>query len=430
MKSVLKKIIILILTFEAKLVLKKYNPKIIAVTGSVGKTSAKDAIFDVISSNFFARKSHKSFNSELGVPLTVLDLPNGWNNPLVWLKNVIDGLILVILPNRYPSWLVLEIGADRVGDIQSITNWVKPDIAVVTRMGKVPVHVEFFRSIEEVLLEKSFIVRGMKRSGMLVLNSDDEDVLKFKELTDNNTITFGTENPTDVLGQELSVVYDESDKPKGIKFNVAHDGHVSDIFVDGALGIQQMFPVLAGVSVGLGAGMSFKEACKAVKNYKPSSGRMKILKGIKNSTIIDDTYNSSPVATEEALSTLKSINPKGRKIAILGDMLELGIYSTESHKIVGKISAKTTDFLVTVGIRSRFIAEGALNAGMDENKILQFEDPLSAGKEIQNIIEEGDVILVKGSQGSRMEKVVEEIMAEPNRRGELLVRQDEEWKNR
>jgi UDP-N-acetylmuramoyl-tripeptide--D-alanyl-D-alanine ligase len=191
MKSILKIVVVSVLTWEAKLVLKKYKPKIVAVTGSVGKTSTKDAIASVLSHFFFVRKSEKSFNSEIGVPLTVLDCPNGWSNPFAWLKNIFEGLALIVLPNHYPEWLVLEVGADRPRDIQNLTRWVKPDIAVITRLSKVPVHVEFFSSPAQVFEEKGRLAEALKRDGTLVLNADDEDVLAFRPLTESPSILYG-----------------------------------------------------------------------------------------------------------------------------------------------------------------------------------------------------------------------------------------------
>ena len=141
MKNILKKIIIYKITTLARLVLLKYKPKIVAVTGNVGKTSTKDAIYTVLSSEFFVRKSEKSFNSDIGVPLTILGCHNGWSNPILWIKIIIRGIELVVFKNKYPQWLVLEVGADRPGDIKNITEWIKPDVVVVTRFGEVPCKV-------------------------------------------------------------------------------------------------------------------------------------------------------------------------------------------------------------------------------------------------------------------------------------------------
>jgi len=159
------------------------------------------------------------------------------------------------------------------------------------------------------------------------------------------------------------------------------------------------------------------------EKHETQPGRMKIIEGIKGSTIIDDSYNSSPVAVNSALRTLGDIETKGRKIAVLGDMMELGEYSSDEHKKVGEMATNTCHMLVTVGLRSRDTATGALNAGMKEENIFQFEDSQKAGAYLQNIIEKEDVILVKGSRWAmRMERTVEEIMARPERADELLVR--------
>jgi UDP-N-acetylmuramoyl-tripeptide--D-alanyl-D-alanine ligase len=157
---------------------------------------------------------------------------------------------------------------------------------------------------------------------------------------------------------------------------------------------------------------------------------MRLIRGIKDTLVIDDTYNASPAATIAALETLAMIAPKGRKIAAIGDMLELGRHSGEEHRKIGAEVAKTTDYLVTVGFRARDIAQGALDAGMPDENILQHEDSGKAGHELAEMVQAGDCVLVKGSQSMRMEKVVEELMAEPERAEELLVRQDAEWKKR
>ena len=157
---------------------------------------------------------------------------------------------------------------------------------------------------------------------------------------------------------------------------------------------------------------------------------MRLLPGMNGSIIIDDTYNSSPAAAESALQSLSELRGAKRKIAVLGDMLELGQFSSREHERIGEIAAKTVDMLFTIGVRSRKTAEAALEHGLAESKIFQYEDSVKAGRELQNMIKTGDFILVKGSQGVRAERVVEEVMAHPELAGELLVRQDASWKSR
>lgn len=433
MKQVLKKVIVSILTWEAKLVLQKYKPKIIAVTGSVGKTSSKDAIFTILSDFHFVRKSEKSFNSEIGVPLTILGCPTGWNNPIAWLKNIYEGLALILLPNVYPKWLILEVGADGPGDIESITKWIKPDVSVVTKLAKVPAHVEFFESAAAVYREKAFLVKALKKDGVLVLNSDDEDVLAFREFYDGDTVLFGTTSVADVIGTSFEIVTEEKQGakvPKGVSFDISYKEEKGNVEVACGLGVQQMYPVLAGIAVAVSQGIDLKKAISSTKKHHTSRGRMKIISGIKQTTIIDDTYNSSPVALHQALKTLAEIETQGRKIAVLGDMLELGTHTTEEHKKAGEMAAGIVSVLYTVGVRARGIAEGALIGGMSEKNIFQFEDSQKAGKDLELNLMPGDLILVKGSQGIRMERVVEEIMENPEMKERLLVRQDAEWRDR
>src|SRR3989344_8546934 len=144
MKQTFKKIITSIIIWEAKMVLRKYRPHIVAVTGNVGKTSAKDALYAALRRAYYVRKSEKSYNSsDIGVALSILGVPNAWMNPIGWAQNILEGLRLIFLKNHYPKWLILEVGADRPGEIASVASWLRPDIVVITKIGDVPVHVEF-----------------------------------------------------------------------------------------------------------------------------------------------------------------------------------------------------------------------------------------------------------------------------------------------
>ncbi|MEK9185705.1 MAG: UDP-N-acetylmuramoyl-tripeptide--D-alanyl-D-alanine ligase [Patescibacteria group bacterium] len=434
MKSVFKKIIVAIITWEARLLLHNQNPKIIAITGSVGKTSTKDAIFTVISQKFNTRKSQKSFNSEIGVPLTILGLKNAWSNPFKWLWNMKLGFWRIFFSHNYPRVLALEVGADEPGDIKNIVKWVKPDIAVVTKLADIPAHIGKFASAEEVYEEKGRLVEALGPGGIAILNADDERVLKMKKKTMSKTVLFGMSGESntvaDILGSYPTYVYDQHERPLGISFRIDFGGSSIPIEIIGALGEGQAYSVLAAAAVGKTLGMNALEIAEAAKKIIPPNGRMKILEGIKNTVIIDDSYNSSPVAATLALKTLKEIKGNGRKIAALGDMRELGDFAENEHKKIGRLAAQTAQILITVGPISRFIAEGALNHGMPENNIFQFEHSREAGAFMQNQIKEGDIILVKGSQNTiRMEWFVEEIMAHPELKKSLLVRQDKEWAN-
>jgi len=431
MKKLFKRAIVFLLEKEAQIALRKYKPKIVAITGSVGKTSTKDTVSAALSRFYTCRQSYKSFNSEIGVPLTILDIPNAGRSPLGWTKNLISGLVLIALPHYYPEWLILEVGADAPGDIEKISRWLKPDIVIVTKLSKVPVHVEFFSSPEELFKEKGNLVKALKEGGTLVLNADDEDVMAYKNLSKEKTFLFGHSTPSDVSYKDYKIVYGEDGLPQGISFEIINGEEVVPVFLEGTLGEHHVYPVMISVAVCVALGQSAELALKAFKHYEPTAGRMRLVEGMNKSLILDDSYNSSPIALEEALNTLKSLKKIKRKIAALGDMLELGKYSIEEHRKAGSKVAGVADLLVTVGVRSRFIAEGALSAGMKAENVFQLDTSKEAGEFLKNKIEVGDVLLVKGSQsGIRMERTVEAIMAHPENKEELLVRQDKEWQGR
>jgi UDP-N-acetylmuramoyl-tripeptide--D-alanyl-D-alanine ligase len=440
MKNVFKKIITFILTLQARLVLKKYKPKIIAVTGNIGKTTSKDAIYTVLSSAFFVRKSEKSFNSEIGIPLTILGLPNAWNDFFSWIKNIIDGLKLIILKNHYPKWLVLEVGADRPGDIEKISRWLSPDVVVMTHLPDVPVHIEFFKSTEDVIKEKSYLIKALKVDGTFVVNADDKKALALKDIAgDRKVLTYGFKEGSSIIASGENIIY-EDERPKGISFRVDYSGSSVPVKIEGVLGKQHIYPILSALAVGTSQGLNIVSMGQALKTHITPPGRMKLIDGINNSIIIDDSYNSSPEALKGALNVLRDLckpafvaeaaTARRRKIAVLGDMMELGNHSVEEHLKIGKLAADAADILITVGVRARYIAQGANSAKMKRKDIFEFNDSQSAGEKLAKILGEGDTALVKGSQSIRMEKVIERVMAHPEKRFKLLARQEEQWQNR
>lgn len=432
MKIFLRNIITYIIEYQAKFVLNKYKPQIVVVVGSVGKTTTKDAIYAALSGSFIVRKSEKSFNSEIGIPLTILGCQNAWSNPIMWIQNIFTGFRLMFFKSDFPKWLVLEVGADKTGDIQKVSKWLKTDIVVLTRLPDVPVHVEFFDSPEDVVKEKLSIIRSLKEGGSLVLNGDDEKIRSVIEKHgDKKIITYGVRKDVKnlVTASYSSIIY-KNKLPDGIRFKVNYDGENIPIEIRDCLGDQHIYPILAAVSVGSLCGIDNSSIADRFKEYSTSPGRMKLVEGVKNSLIIDDTYNSSPVAVHAALETLSNIKTDGKKIVMLGDMMELGQYSIEEHKKVGVEVAKICDELITVGFRARAIAEAALSNGMHPMKVLQYDDVVRAGNELEARINEHDIVLMKASQSIRMEKAVEEIMAHPEGKHKLLARQDEEWLKR
>ncbi len=427
MKNSLKKIIVWVITAEAKLALKRYKPKVIAVTGSVGKTSTKDAIFTAISPFFHVRKSAKSYNSDIGIPLTILGLENPWNNYWRWIQNVFRGAWVLIKNEKYPQWLVLEIGADRPGEIKRLMKWIHPDISVVTRVGSVPVHVEFYSSAGEVVKEKGEIIKGLKPDGFAILNVDDDDVKDMRHLTNAKTITFGIKNKADISVSYPVINYDESGYPIGMSAKIDVMGNSFPVVLKGSLGIQQIYPIAASFAIAFAKGLNLLEVSNSFLSHKAPKGRVKILKGIKGSTVIDDSYNSSPTAVEEGLNILGEIKTTGKKIVILGDMLELGKHSSDEHRRIGEIAGKVADIVIGVGIRAREFANAAQVAGVSKDNVFFVDDAKQAGETASRLIGSHDIVYVKGSQGMRMERTVEKIMEEKDKKTELLVRQEKEW---
>ena len=422
----IKRVVIFLLTLEARLVLARYSPKIIAVTGSVGKTTTKDAIYSALAGELYVRKSEKSFNSDIGVPLAILGLENAWKDPLRWALNIVRGAWLIVKKAPYPMWLVLEVGADRPGDIRKIAQWLQPDIAVITGVPEMPVHVEFFQSPLELVREKRSLAEHVKRGGKLVVNGDDSRMVELCEQFRGMMVTYGFEK-NDFSASHQGILY-EKKKPAGMRFRLNHGGSSLPVSIFGVLGRGRTYAALAAFAVAEAVGVDSVAVTRSLAAWVPPPGRMRIISGVNGSVVIDDTYNSSPVAALSALDTLKELKVP-RKVAVLGDMLELGRYAAEAHRKVGTHAAACVDRLITVGFRARATGEAALDAGMPEANIREYERDESrrVGHELKSELTEGDVVLVKGSQSMRMERAVEELMAEPEQAAELLVRQEPEW---
>ena len=429
MKEILKEIVVQILTWEARLTLRKTEAKVAAVTGSVGKTSTKEALAAVLGRGWRVVKSEKSYNSEIGLPLAILGLKSAWGNILGWAWNILRGLLVALGFRRSPEWFVLEVGADAPGDIEKASKWIASDIVVLTRFPHIPVHVEAFGTPARVIREKLFLVKSLKPGGALVLNYDDREVMKVQKDSGHIVFSYGFDPGAGVWASNYSILYEDS-KPVGVTFRVDYAGSSVPIRIYGVLGRQHAYAALAGLAAGVSQGINLVQAGEALAGHQTPPGRMRIIKGLKGSVIIDDSYNSSPAAAISALDTLEELNVPGKRIAVLGDMAELGNYSERAHKEVGAKAARMLDALVTVGSEARNIAQGALEFGMNESQVFQFDDSQKAGKFVELRLNDGDVVLVKGSQKVRTEKVVEEIMLHPEQKEQLLVRQEREWQNR
>lgn len=454
MKGIFKKILEKKLRFLAKRILKKYQPDIIAITGSVGKTSTKEAIYTVLSGKFSCRRNQGNYNNEIGVPLTIIGRSSGGKSPFRWLRVFGRAFRLICLNCPYPKILVLELAADKPGDIEYLTDFIPLKVGIVTAIA--PVHMEFFKTLENIAKEKSAVITSLPKEGFALINADDELVLPMKEKTKAAVSTYGLSEQAEVRATDINLSYGEINPIDGLKrktirglsFKVWHNGSTAPFHLLGVLGERLVYTALAATAVGLAYGLNLVGISEQLKRFKPPSGRMNLIQGIKNTLIIDDSYNSSPQAALAALDVLEKINlgedipgrvrpeaieklPRGGKrflkFACFGDMAELGEFTEKGHALVGQRTVGVADVLITVGEKAKIIAKEAIKRGMHEMQIFSFDFAEEAGRFLQDRIHKGDVILIKGSQVSRMEKVVKEIMAEPGRAEELLVRQSEDW---
>ena len=424
-KNMIKKILV----WEAKVALARHKPRIIGITGSVGKSSAKGLIACVLDKRFNVRESPKSYNSEIGLALSILGLPTYYNNFWGWPMNIIKGFF-EIWNKKFPEILVLEMGVDRPKDFDRLLEIARPDIAVVTAIGEIPVHVEFFSGPEEIAQEKSKIIKYLPADGHAILNFDDDVVWSMHEKTKAHIVSYGFGEHADFLASNYKATIE------GLTFKMDHEGSSVPANLKKVLGKHNVYPALSAFAVGKIFGLNLIDISEYLSLCEFPPGRMRLLEGIKESRVIDDSYNSSPIASHAALDTLGELEANlpdgkaGRKIVVFGDMLEIGKYTIEAHRAMGEKVSKIADYLFTVGPRSKFVSEEALELGMPKENIFNFSTSKEATQTIKNLIEEGDLILGKGSQGMRMERIVEEIMAHPEDAEKLLVRQDEYWKKK
>jgi len=436
MRDLLLKFLAWMLRVLARRTVLRYKPGLVGVTGSVGKTSTKMAIAAVLKSTRRVRASGKSFNNEIGLPLAILGDWESTEGKFFWLKVFVFSLRQLVLRKAdYPEIIILEYGVDRPGDMNYLLRIARPHIGVVTALGEIPVHVEFFAGPENIAEEKSKLIAALPATGFAILNADDEAVLDMKEQTRAHPVTYGFQSGPDVRVTNFENKFEKDFQ--GVSFKLSYAGNIVPVKIHGVFGKTYAYAAAAAAAVGLIYGLNLVRISEALLEFSPPPGRLRLIKGEKETFIIDDTYNASPTAAHEALDVLRSLSAKGgsassgkaikRKIAVLGDMLELGKYTLTAHEGIGKVAAKSADILVTLGLKAKFIAERAVKSGMSPKKVFTFTNLEECARALEGMIQKGDLILVKGSQGVRMEKIVLEIMAEPQKAGELLVRQSPAW---
>jgi len=426
----MKHILQYILKIAAKMVLWRQKPTIVAVTGSVGKTGTKEAIYRVLRKRFRVRRNRKNYNNELGVPLTIFGLETGEHSIFAWFKNFLKIIFLIIRSKNYPEILILEMGVDRPGDMKYLVNFIPIKVGVITAIGQFPAHLEFFPEKGRLVEEKARLVKSLKKDGLAVLNYDDLSVRMIGDgLSDElEKIYYGFGKGADLKISNFDFYISRLEKGNfGLNFKLDYQGSIVPVKLEGILGKQQAFAAAAAASVGLFFGMNLVEISAGLRKFHSLPGRTKLLRGIKGTWIIDDTYNASPSSTILALNTLDQVASKIkgkdiRKIVVLGDMLELGKDTEAGHRQVGEKIIGIADLLFTVGDRSRFISDQAKKQGMSNDNIFEFSQAEEAGLVLQKKIKNGDLVLIKGSRSIHLEKVVKEIMAFPRKASKLLVR--------
>lgn len=416
MKAFFRSIIGALLAFKARSYLKTHRVQVIAVTGSVGKTSTKEAIFEVLSSKFDVYSSKKSFNTEFGLSLAVLqEEESGFSSPITWLK--ILGRVFFQKKKVYRK-IVLEMGADKPGDIKKLIKIAPPKIAVVTNVRPVHLGEGQFKNLEAIAKEKGALVRYLPREGMAILNNDDEYVRVMQ--TSAGKFSYGAKSPAMLMAEGIKA------SAKDLKFKATFRGQTGEFTVP-VIGEFQVYVLLPAIAVGLQLGMKLGECASALSDFQLPCGRMNPIAGVNRSQIIDSSYNASPTTVATAIDLLAQIK-SSRKIAALGTMNELGEISYEAHIEIGKKAAQVADILVAVGHEAPIIKRGALEAGMKEDQIFTFFDSEDAGNFLKDRLKPGDLVLVKGSQNRvRMERLVKLIMKEPHKAGQLLCRQGKVW---
>lgn len=416
MKAFIRSIIGALLAFKARSYLKKHRVQVIAVTGSVGKTSTKEAIYKILSSKFDVYSSNKSFNTEFGISLAVLqEAESGFSSLIAWLKILWRAFFQ---KKKVYKKVVLEMGADKSGDIKKLVKIAAPKIAVVTAVKPVHLAEGQFANLEAIAKEKGTLVSYLPREGMAILNNDDEYVRRMQ--TPAGKFSYGIKSPAMLTASNIKA------GAKNLKFKASFRGQTGE-FVVPVIGAFQVYVLLPAIAVGLQLGMKLGECASALNDFQLPCGRMNPIVGVNRSQIIDSSYNASPTTVATALEVLREIK-SSRKIAALGTMNELGEMTHEAHIEIGKKVAGVADVLVTVGNEAPTIKRGALESGMKEDQIFTFFDSEAAGNFLKNRLKQGDLVLVKGSQNRvRMERLVKLIMKEPHKADQLLCRQGKVW---
>jgi UDP-N-acetylmuramoyl-tripeptide--D-alanyl-D-alanine ligase len=434
----MKFLIYRVLKYTSKKLLKRYNPTIIGVVGNVGKTSMRANMVAFLENFSPVGTNLDNYNTPIGITLSFLDEKFPGKNIFAWLKIIFKALSKSWFGDSQfaPIW-VIEVGVDAPGDMDEfIDDFLQFDVVVFGFIGEHPVHLAQFKDVKELINEDAKILRALKSDGTLIIEGDDT-VLKSIYRKRDNVITFGF-GDVHIKASDFKVAleiidteeqwanYYSSIVPKG-KFKVEYKGSSIPFQVDYVLGKHQVTSILPSIALGLVDGMNLVEISQQIKKTVPVKGRLRCLEGIKDTLLIDDTYNSAPSAMAMALDTLNRLKIKGaRKVAILGEMKELGDDYKLIHQDIGALAAEIVDVCIGVGEDAKEILL-AFHKHNPKGLYHWFSDSEEAASQIVDFITSDDIILVKGSQSSRMERISVELLANKRYRAELLTRQSPNW---
>lgn len=419
MKNFLKKAILFKLKILAKLKLKKINAQIIGITGSAGKTSLKDAVALILSSEHKVKKTRKSFNSEWGLPLDLLNQKSAYGSPISWIKVLILAFIDLLTNNEKYDYYVVEMGVDKPGDMDYLLGIFEPDYSVILNIY--PAHIgNFPGGYAEYADQKRLIAEGTSEKGFVLIPSDMDGKSDMESRAE--VITFGKQGSYITDGVQVSA--------EGISFDLRMpNGGVLEIKNSMTLGEEYVNTFAAAAAVCNELNVSSKNIVEGIRKYAPPPGRLRLIEGESDVLIIDSSYNASQIPTINALKTLGRFKDR-RKIACIGDMRELGKAEKEEHKALIPHIKENSDLVVLVGpLTKKYILPGLEQIGFPGNKIHHFMSSKIAGKFLKNeILNGGEVVLCKGSQNTiLMERIVYELMKDKRGASELLCRQDSYW---
>lgn len=417
MRKILLNIIKWWLASMARSKIRRSGPKVITITGSYGKTSTKEAIYSILSKKFGSDcgKNWGNMNSVIGLPLSILGLQKYSFGPgfVLDLLKAFWGFLFF----RLPKVLVLELGIDKPGEMDRLLSVVQPDIGVLT--GIAETHLEELKNIDGVIREKSLMISAIKDGGTFIVNDDDQNCASIKAPKGVETIKYGFN--ADISYSDLKV------NIFGNRFNLKINKEIRPV-ESKLLGQHSIYILLATAAVASKIGIKLPEIVRGLEGIRPQKGRMNMIKLKDQMIVIDDSYNSNPKSAVEALRTMAKIEWSGRKIAILGNMNELGNFTKEGHVMVGVEAGKVVNLLLIAGPNVGNFSTGAIESGMNENNIISYSDPDKLILDLKNRIKPKDLILVKASQNKmRFENVVKHLINDESIARNILVRQEKKW---